>query len=492
MNTRLLFLLMFLGMEAEAQSVWNKTYIDDRPVMVFSSVVYNDTSYIVSGASTITGSNSAKALLGNIDLSAQLNECRTFVDSNNSSYGIFTNALIKTPNGKLAFTGYTSDSLYYLLFGFADSNLDTISFFRYRDSTTANRNGYGLVYYQGSYFIAGFKSVGMGYTGGVTITKVDSIGQVIWESYFHQYLGNKATSITVLSNGNLMLGCVRNTLNTFTQEHANTWLLEVDTGGNFVRQWFDPSDSTYSAEGLKQTQDGGFIYGAQKKNYQTVNDVYKTATIVKMDTNFHKEWVFEGGLVGNFTGFTDIEETATGKYIACGNYVNSQAWVVELDTNGTLIWERKFKGLTDTFPTWSLLTDIDILPDGSLVAVGQCQRLINPNQLPPQVGWFLKLDSNGCEIENCLVGIEEPQAQRELIPLKLFPNPATTEITIAADEAMLGSTLTITDITGRQVLAVQLATVNYQLSTDNFSPGLYHVFVKRGAQVMAVGKFVKE
>ena len=41
------------------------------------------------------------------------------------------------------------------------------------------------------------------------------------------------------------------------------------------------------------------IYGAQKKYMQTVNTVSKTATIVKLNNTFTKEWIFEGGVMGD-------------------------------------------------------------------------------------------------------------------------------------------------------------------------------------------------
>src|SRR5206468_6143358 len=44
--------------------------------------------------------------------------------------------------------------------------------------------------------------------------------------------------------------------------------------------------------------------------------------------------------------------------------------------------------------------------------------------------------------------------------VRLYPNPASDVVTISVDETMIGSTATITDLTGRKVAAVQLSTVN--------------------------------
>jgi hypothetical protein len=61
--------------------------------------------------------------------------------------------------------------------------------------------------------------------------------------------------------------------------------------------------------------------------------------------------------------------------------------------------------------------------------------------------------------------------------IHLYPNPASDNITISIDDNLLGSTATLTDLTGRRMMAVQLSTVNRQLSTADFTSGVYFVTV---------------
>jgi PKD repeat protein len=66
------------------------------------------------------------------------------------------------------------------------------------------------------------------------------------------------------------------------------------------------------------------------------------------------------------------------------------------------------------------------------------------------------------------------------LPTSFFginPNPASDNITISVDDNLLGSTATLTDLTGRKMEAVQLSTVNRQLSTADFASGVYFVTV---------------
>ncbi|MES2621463.1 MAG: T9SS type A sorting domain-containing protein, partial [Bacteroidota bacterium] len=67
----------------------------------------------------------------------------------------------------------------------------------------------------------------------------------------------------------------------------------------------------------------------------------------------------------------------------------------------------------------------------------------------------------------------------------LSPNPANSSVTISIDESMIGGTVTVMDLMGRKMLAVQLVTGNQQLATDNLSSGVYFVeVVSKGGRVV--------
>lgn len=65
----------------------------------------------------------------------------------------------------------------------------------------------------------------------------------------------------------------------------------------------------------------------------------------------------------------------------------------------------------------------------------------------------------------------------EIIGFSLSPNPATNTVTVNTDETLIGATATITDITGRTVMAVELVTRHSSLVTSDFSSGVYFVTV---------------
>jgi uncharacterized repeat protein (TIGR01451 family) len=61
--------------------------------------------------------------------------------------------------------------------------------------------------------------------------------------------------------------------------------------------------------------------------------------------------------------------------------------------------------------------------------------------------------------------------------IRLYPNPANDVVTISIDESLIGSTSTVSDLTGRKMAAVQLSIINNQLSIAGFSSGVYFITV---------------
>lgn len=118
---------------------------------------------------------------------------------------------------------------------------------------------------------------------------------------------------------------------------------------------------------------------------------------------------------------------------------------------------------------------------GSGVSAGQFD--------PPTAGiglhtvYYTYTDSNTCtttdsasiNVELC-TGIT---ASASAAPqLSLFPNPASSFVTITMDETLLGGTAAIYDITGKKMTTVQLKTVNSKLETENYSNGIYLVTIE--------------
>ena len=69
-----------------------------------------------------------------------------------------------------------------------------------------------------------------------------------------------------------------------------------------------------------------------------------------------------------------------------------------------------------------------------------------------------------------------------VMQIQIQPNPASSSVNVFVSESMIGSSLTVYDVTGRKMAAVQLETRNTKLETSRFANGVYFVTLenKRG------------
>lgn len=474
------------------QTVWNKTYVEDRPVMLFSSVIKVGSVYHVIGVTAQAGSfyQYDRIFLGEIDETGLIVKQTVLFDSTTEDYSAYLNNLMLTASGKLLYTGHSDKPDRKTLLLQKDLNTDSVSIWEYSVPNASVYRGYCLLELDDYYYIAGVRTDSNINSADNFIMKVDTLGNKMWQKFYGA--SNRLeypSSLIALSNGNLMMGTFRTDFNQ-TVEHANTWLLEVDTGGNLIRQWFDNSDSTYAAYGLRQTKDGGFIYGAQKKNYQYgFSSVSYNAIVVKMDSNFNKQWtIVRGGEdLSVYSGTSDIEELADGSIIVAGQityYGTDTAlngWIMKVDAEGHMLWDRTYRGI-DQSQSLNFLTDIDILEDGGIIATGQCQLL---SVSPPQQGWILRLDSNGCEIENCILSLNPSPKERDLnSQIQVFPNPASNVVQVSLGDEFVGGTLKLYSTTGALVKQVVVEAPETIINVSTLPKGLYFITAEKDGVVV--------
>jgi hypothetical protein len=133
---------------------------------------------------------------------------------------------------------------------------------------------------------------------------------------------------------------------------------------------------------------------------------------------------------------------------------------------------------------------VDVLPGGDIIAVGECQPSTG---FYPQLGWFLKLNSEGCELESCLVGIDELQPiVTSAVKINLYPNPAQGLITFDYENMPENSRLMVTDLLGQVITTLPLASAygTYTLNTGNYPNGVYLLSAEADGKVLLKQKFI--
>jgi len=264
--------------------------------------------------------------------------------------------------------------------------------------------------FDGGYIIAGSSSSDNGDVGGNNgnydywIVKLNAVGNLEWEQNYGGTQFDLANVVQQTNDGGyIVAGHSRSNSANSSDDY---WILKLDTNGNL--EWEKNYGGLYCevAKSIQQTLDGGYIVagftdgsGGDVSNNNGDNDYW----IIKLDLNGNLEWE------KNYGGTSDdkansIKQTNDGGYIVVGysgsndddindNYGFYDYWIVKLDDFGNIEWEQNYGGTDRDEPNSMMLTD-----DGGYIVAGFSYS--NDGDLTGNYGnndfWVVKLESTNC------------------------------------------------------------------------------------------------
>ncbi len=238
---------------------------------------------------------------------------------------------------------------------------------------------------------------------GMFILKTDASGIILWEKV--HTLGDDTEwgkSIVEVSDGFVIMGLSGNYI----------WLLKTDKTGNLLwqRTYGKSSERGDSGKSLLQTADSGFIMTGITYSYDRGNgDVW----VIKTDENGMEQWNMTYGGNGYDMG-SDVIETRDGYYIIVGGIKPTgkswrDAFIMKIDTQGNEIWTKLYGG-----SDLDVATSVIQTADGLYVLTATTQSY----GLSPAGGceaWVLKLDEEGDMIWNKTIGGRESDVFWDMI-----------------------------------------------------------------------------
>lgn len=235
------------------------------------------------------------------------------------------------------------------------------------------------------------------------IIKTNSIGDIIWKKvyggssfeypfYIQQTadLGYIIGGTTSSNNGNVV----------GNHGESDAWILKLDGSGNIV--WKKTLGGSYIDDfsTIIQTNDGGYMIAAETQSNDgdvlfNYSPFYKDVWLVKLDTNGNIAWQRTLGGDG-LDDVSEIKQTSDGGFIFVG-YSNSTngdltgisptggAWVVKIDSSGNIVWQNRFSENQE----FTKANSIKQVSDGGYIIGG------GRNSTSGFDYWVLKLDSSG-------------------------------------------------------------------------------------------------
>lgn len=253
----------------------------------------------------------------------------------------------------------------------------------------------------GGYVIAGGSDPVFGGPGHerAAVIKLDASGNIQWQKTYGTGTDceNTADILQTPDDGYIVAAV---TICSFGAGSSDIWLLKLDTSGNI--QW----QKTYGGNGaegpgsIRPTADGGWIVAGYTSSFGAGG---LDAWVLKLNANGSVAWQKAYGGSGDDTA-SYAEQTRDGGYIVSGSttsFGSRDIWVLKLDSTGNILWQRSY----DTGSSGEESRAVHQTADGGYVVAGFTDIGFNP---PNANFTVLKLASDGSVAQSCPFGIGRP------------------------------------------------------------------------------------
>ncbi len=248
------------------------------------------------------------------------------------------------------------------------------------------------------------------------ILKLDSQGTILWERSFGFAGHDHSRSIIQTEDGGFFIGGYLDVdaSNGLGNETVSTkhgvgefWAQKLDANGNLQwRRYFGGANNDRIFQVL-QAHDGNYLLvGVSESTDFDITDSNGSYDfwVIKIDTKGDMIWEKSYGGSGIDQGHAAVR-TTDGNYIVVGaaisndgdvsnNKGNSDTWVIKIDDNGTLLWEKTFGGsgfdAAFAISQGSGIFSSYVIAGNSKSTDGDTSKNNGENDF-----WVIKIDNNG-------------------------------------------------------------------------------------------------
>lgn len=241
--------------------------------------------------------------------------------------------------------------------------------------------------------------------GDYWIVKLNPAGGIQWQKTLGGSNVDDAQSIRQTTDGGYIIAGSSNSGDgDISGNHGNYdyWIVKLDSNGNMQWQKSLGGSSMDMAQSIQQTSEGGYIVaGSSSSNDGDVSGNHGGGDywIVKLDINGNIQW--QKSLGGSSSEqVNSVQQTFDGGYIIAGttvstdgditvSYGNNDFWVVKLNSGGNMQWQKTLGNIGDNIGYYAQQTF-----DGGYIAVGTSFNSSNLESGLPDY-WVIKLSNNG-------------------------------------------------------------------------------------------------
>jgi len=194
----------------------------------------------------------------------------------------------------------------------------------------------------GGYAVAGSTdSEGAGQSDSWVI-KLDEQGKMVWDWTSEGSGYNSASSIIQTTDGGY---AVAGSTDSKGAGESDSWVIKLDEQGKVVWDWTYGGSGFEQASSIIQTTDGGYaVAGSTDSKGAGQMDFW----VIKLDEQGKMVWDWTYGGSGYDMAFS-LVQTTDGGYAVAGSIFSKGAseidfWVIKLDEQGKMVWDRTYGG----------------------------------------------------------------------------------------------------------------------------------------------------
>lgn len=227
------------------------------------------------------------------------------------------------------------------------------------------------------------------------LVKTDNLGNILWEqTYGGTNVEECNASVQTLDGGYILTGSSVSANGDVSANNGSYdyWVLKTDSVGNKMWEKNYGGSTADVANDIIQTSDSSYIIAGESNSTNgdvSGNNGNTDAWIVKIDKNGTMLWEKSYGTFG-IDGASSIKETNTG-YVFAGNS-DYDFWVLSLDYSGNVLWENYYGG-TDYEEAITIVKD----SNDDYMVVGH--SVSNDGDVTANYGgsdiWLIKIDNLG-------------------------------------------------------------------------------------------------
>jgi hypothetical protein len=255
-------------------------------------------------------------------------------------------------------------------------------------------------------------------SGDYWLVRTDANGNQIWDASFGGTSSEVLWSIDETQDGGFILAGTsasdangnKTTPRLGNIGGSDIWIVRVDTNGNKLWDKSFGGTNVDDVHRVLQLADGGFIIAGNSDSGISGNKTNagyggSDYWLIRLDTDGNKLWERVYG--GNSTEYLyDLQQTTDGFILAgsstsgvsgnktTANFGGQDFWIVRVDTNGVILWQKSFGGSASEEPNSAKQT-----LDGGFIVGGYSYSGLSGNKTSGNYGvadcWVVRLDGAG-------------------------------------------------------------------------------------------------